>query len=200
MKKIIFSLLCLFTFLLTPEVSNSQNNSNEILGEYLSIKNHPKSKGVNLKLQVPNGWEAEESPLPNTVKAFTDGKGNSFRILIKENLTFLSRNQAKEILNTNDTQQQLKDEVLSSSQLSNLEIIHTSIMNIDTYPSFQIIYKGKMNRMGVSSGLIVNYISVFYEDFVLTLLASRIDKKEFEKIDALSLMIFNSVIFPDQYE
>ena len=43
-----------------PSTINSETN--------FSIKDHPKAKGINLKLRVPVGWEIEEAQGPNIVK------------------------------------------------------------------------------------------------------------------------------------
>ena len=60
------------------------------LGEYISIKDHPKAKEVNLKLKVPVGWEVKEGDRPNIVKKFVN-EGNTYLIIIKDNVTFFSR-------------------------------------------------------------------------------------------------------------
>lgn len=77
--------------------SNEFSTYNFKLGDYISIKDHPKAKTVNLKLKVPIDWEIKEAERPNIVKKFVKGN-NSYIILIKDYITFLSRREAKELL------------------------------------------------------------------------------------------------------
>ena len=80
------------------------------LGEYVSIKNHPKSKGVDLKLRAPIGWELKEGDRPNIVKKFTKD-GSTYLILIKENMTFFSRKMSREVLEDASTRKELITEL-----------------------------------------------------------------------------------------
>ena len=63
------------------------------LGEYLSLKDHPKAKGVNMKIKVPIGWEVKDGDRPNIVKKFIKGD-NVYLIQIRDNITFFSRNKS----------------------------------------------------------------------------------------------------------
>ena len=44
------------------------------LGDYITIKDHPKSKGINLQIRPPLNWSVVEGNGPNIVKKFTDKK------------------------------------------------------------------------------------------------------------------------------
>ena len=167
------------------------------LGEYISIKDHPKSKEVNLKLKVPVGWHVKEGDRPNIVKKFTNEE-NTYLILIKDNESFFSRKQIKEALQDDD----FVDEFVKkgSSVFTNPQVIDQSVVTIDTYPSVQFKVKGKMERLGLTFPLIMRCWVVFYEDKIIFLQAMGIDNSEFKGLEQLFLLITNSVIFPDQYD
>ena len=68
MKKLLLILLCL------PIVGFGQ------LGDYYTAKDHPKAKGVDFTIKVPDGYEASEGKRTNTIQVFN--KKNSIPITI----------------------------------------------------------------------------------------------------------------------
>jgi len=176
--------------------SNEFSTFNFTLGEYISIKDHPKAKEVNLKLKVPVGWEVKEGDRPNIVKKFTN-EGNTYLILIKDNVTFFSRKQIREILQEDNLVNEFVQEV--SSSLKNPQVINQSIVTVDSYPAIQLKVKGKMERLGYTFPMIMNCWVVFYEDKIIFLQAMGINNPEFRALEQLYQLITNSVIFPEQY-
>lgn len=177
--------------------SNEFSTFNIELGEYVSIKDHPKAKEVNLKLKVPVGWDVKEGDRPNIVKKFTN-EGNTYLILIKDNVTFFSRNQIREALKEDNFVKEFVQE--ASSFLKNPQVIDQSVVTIDTYPSVQFKIKGKMERSGLTFPVIMKCWVVFYEDKIIFLQAMGIDNSEFRALEQLYSLITNSVIFPEQYD
>lgn len=176
--------------------SNEFSTYNFELGEYLSIKDHPKSKDVNLKLKVPIGWEVEEGDRPNIVKKFTKG-GNTYLILIKENMTFFSRNETRDLISDESFVTEFIQE--TSSVMKNSEILEKSIVTIDTYPTLQFKVSGKMERSGITIPMVMKCWVVFFEDKIVFLQSMGINNAEFRALEQLYFLITNSVIFPDQY-
>lgn len=176
--------------------SNEFSTYNFELGEYLSIKDHIKSKDVNLKLKVPQGWEVKEGDRPNIVKKFTKD-GNTYLILIKDNVTFFSRSESKELLSDESFVNEFVEE--SSSFMKNSDVIDKSVVTIDTYPSVTFKVRGKMERSGITIPMIMRCWVVFYEDKIVFLQSMGIDNAEFKALEQLYFLITNSVIFPDQY-
>ena len=176
--------------------SNEFSTFNFELGEYLSIKDHIKSKDVNLKLKVPQGWEVREGNRPNIVKKFSKD-GNTYLILIKDNMTFFSRSESKELLSDDSFVNEFVEE--SSSFLENPEVIDKSVVTIGTYPTVAFKVKGKMERSGITIPMIMRCWYVFYEDKIVFLQSMGIDNAEFRALEQLYFLITNSVIFPDQY-
>ena len=177
--------------------SNELSNYNYNLNEYLSIKNHPKAKGVNLKVKVPHGWNIEEGDRPNIVKKFTKN-GNTYLILIRDNMTFFSRGESRELLENEDF---LNEFVIESiSFMKDPELIDKKVITIDTYPTMTFLSRGKMERMGVTIPVIMRCWVIFYEDKIVFLQSMGIDNAEFRALEKLYFLITNSVIFPDQYD
>ncbi len=167
------------------------------LGEYVSIKDHPKAKGVDLKIKVPIGWEVQEGDRPNVVKKFVKD-GNTYQIIIRENMTFFSRNQCKDLFQDEDFVNKYVEETISS--LKDAELLEKSIVTIDTYPAIHSIAKGKVERAGLTIPIVMDSWTIFYEDKFVFLGGSGLDNAEFRMLDQLYLLMTNSVIFPDQYK
>ena len=184
---------------LTKKVSVKSNEFSTFdftLGEYLSIKDHPKAKEVNLKLKVPVGWEVKEGDRPNVVKKFVKD-ANTYLITIKNNVTFFSRKQMRESLQEDNYVKEFVQEV--SSVLKNPQVIDQSIVTIDRYPAVQFKIKGGMENSGLTIPIIMRCWVVFYEDKIIFLQAGGIDNPEFRALEQLFSLITNSVIFPEQY-
>ena len=176
--------------------SNEFSTFNFKLGEYVSIKDHPKAKEVNLKVKVPVGWEVKEGDRPNIVKKFVN-EGNTYLILIKDNFTFFSRKQVNELLQEKKFVNEFVEE--SSSFFKSPKVIDQSVVTIDTYPAIQFKVKGKVERIGLTFPFIMKCWIVFYEDKVVFLQCLGTDNPEFRALEQLYTQITNSVIFPEQY-
>lgn len=176
--------------------SNEFSTYNFELGDYLSIKDHKKSKDINLKLKVPQGWEVKEGDRPNIVKKFTKND-NIYLILTTDNTNFFSRSESEELLSDDSFVNEFVEE--ASSFLKNAEVIDKSVVTIDTYPSVTFKVRGEMERSGITIPMIMRCWVVFYEDKMVFLQAIGIDNAEFKALEQLYFLITNSVIFPDQY-
>ena len=176
--------------------SNEFSTYNYELGEYLSIKDHIKSKEVNLKLKVPKGWEVKEGDRPNIIKKFTKD-GNTYLILIKDNVTFISRNESRELLSDESFVNDVVEE--ASSFMKNPEIIDKSVVTIDRYPAITFKVRGNLEQSGITIPMIIKIWIVIYEDKFIYLQSAGVDEAEFKALEQLYSLITNSVIFPDQY-
>jgi len=176
--------------------SHELSNLNFSLGDYISIEGHPKAKGVNLKLKQPNGWELEEGDRPNIVKKFVY-QTNTYMIIIKDNYTFFSKNEARELLSDDEIVNEFISEF--SSLLRNTEILNQRIVTIDKYPTLELTIRGNMERSGYILKMIAKYWLILYEDKIVLLQGGGSDGKEFNSLESLYDLITNSVIFPEQY-
>lgn len=168
-----------------------------VLDGYIDLNGHPKAKGVNLKLRTPKSWEVREGNRPNIVKKFVNGT-NVFLILIKDNITFLSRRQSRESFEDKT----LFDEIIKDtfSFLEKYEIIKSSLVNIDTYNGFQVKVRGSMKKSEMRLQTIMIYWFLYYEDKIIVLQAMGFDEKEFKSFEPTYQLIANSLIFPEQYK
>lgn len=176
--------------------SNEFSDLNFDLGNYLSIEGHPKAKGVNLKLKPPIGWAIEEGDRPNIVKKFVYDN-NSYMIIVKDNITFFSRNEVRELLDDDDYVNEFISD--ASSFLQYPEILNHDILTIDKYPTLVFTMKGQMERSGIKMSLIFKNWIIFYEDKIVFLQCGGINNNEFYTLEGLFNLITNSVIFPEQY-
>lgn len=172
------------------------SNLNFDIGDYISIKGHSKAKGVNLKLKPPIGWEIREGDRPNIVKKFVYGN-NSYMIIVKDNITFFSRNEVREFLEDEDYVNDFITD--ASSSVQNPEILNHNIVTIDKYPTLVFTMKGQMERSGIKMSLIFKNWIIFYEDKIVLLQCGGLNNKEFNTLEGLYNLITNSVIFPEQY-
>jgi len=176
--------------------SNEFSDLNFNLGNFISIEGHPKAKGVNLKLKPPIGWAIEEGDRPNIVKKFVYDN-NSYIIIVKDNITFFSRNEVRELLEDNDYVNEFISD--ASSFLQYPEILNHDIVTIDKYPTLVFTMKGQMERSGIKMSLIFKNWIIFYEDKIVFLQCGGINNREFYTLEGLFNLVTNSVIFPEQY-
>lgn len=166
------------------------------LGDYMSISGHPKAKDVNLQIKKPNGWDIQEGDRPNIVKKFIY-KNNSYIIMIKDNVTFFSRNEVSELL---ADEQYVKDFLTGAiSFLNNPEIINHKIVKIDKYPTLEFTIKGEMESSGIRLNMILKNWVIFYEDKLVYLQCGGLEEKEFKILENLYDLITYTIIFPEQY-
>ena len=181
----------------TVEISNSHSTfSNYELGSYINLDGHPKGKDVNIKLKPPVDWKILEGDRPNILKKFVD-ESNMFLILIKENSTFFSRNESRELLSDEDYTEDFFSE--SGRIFTSYEIYNKRIITIDTYPTLEYMISGTTERSGITLEMVMKIWIIFYEDKMIHLQASGLDRFSFEQREPLYTSIINSVIFPDQY-
>lgn len=176
--------------------SKELSNLNFSLGDYISIKGHPKAKGVSLKLRPPNGWKIEEGDRPNIVKKFVY-KGNTYLIMVTDNATFFSRDEVRELLFDDEYVNEFIEE--ASSYLKDSETISKKIVTVDTYPTLVFTIRGIEEKSGYNIKFRMKNWIIFYEDKVVFLQCAGLDGKEFKTLESLYNLITNSVIFPEQY-
>ena len=172
------------------------SNLNFDLGDYVSINGHPKAKGVNMKIKHPVGWDVEEGNRPNIVKKFVYNS-NSFVIMVKDNITFFSRDEVRELFADDDYVKVFISE--ATSFLINPIVIDHRIVTVDKYPAFEFTVKGSKERSGFKMKMILKNWIIFYEDKVVFLQCGCIDNQDFSTLEGLYYSITNSVIFPEQY-
>jgi hypothetical protein len=198
--KFIYSLtlvLCPIFLFGRPQLEYTEfNPSITQLGEYISIKDHPKAKGVNLKLKVPLGWKVEEGDRPNVVKKFVNN-GNVYLILIKDNATFFTRKQIRNSFIKENLADELIKELVSS--LKQPKIISKVVITVDNYPTLQFTFTCNVERMGFIIPVRMKCWAIMYEDKFIYLQSSSFNNAKFDELEQLYSSITNSLVFPEQY-
>lgn len=166
------------------------------LGEYFSLKDHPKMKDVNLKIKAPVGWEITEGNRPNIVKKFMHGT-NTYMISIKDNITFFSRKEAIEILSDEEYVVGIISELISSFEEPIL--IDHKIVIIDTYPALEFVFSGKRKRLDYNFEMFTKNWMIYYEDKLVFVQGAGGNEFDFNALEQLYELITSSIIFPDQY-
>jgi len=178
--------------------SRKSSSPNNQLGDYLSLNGHPKAKGVNLKIKVPIGWEVQEGDRPNIVVKFVKGR-SVFLIQIKDNITFISRNEAKESFLDPESKDLLIEGYTSIFQ--NPEILSNKIVAVDNYPALNFEIKGSTQIEGNQLEYRTKFWLIYYEDKIITIQGSILDNGDYDVLKSYFFnLISNSVILPDQYD
>lgn len=167
------------------------------LKEIVDLTDHPKSKGLSLTLKIPYGWELKEGSRPNVVKKFTS-QGCTFLVMVKDNITFLTRSEAREIF---EDKEYVSDFISGvTSVLENSSLISSKLIVIDNYPALEYVVKGnKNNSSGIAIVVRSKHWTLFFEDKIVSFSMMGPDNDSFDHLELISLMIINSVVFPEQY-
>jgi hypothetical protein len=170
--------------------------SNIQLGEYHSIKDHPKAKGVNLKVKVPKGWKVEEGDRPNVVVKFVNGS-DLFLVMVKDTETFISKKDAKELFEDQEFITELTGAY--NSQFKQWTLLDKKVVTIDNYPALELVVSGSGERVGVKFEMVMKTWYFFYEDKFIYLQGGGIKSNTWAAKSQLYSLTANSVILPDQY-
>lgn len=181
---------------------DSKEFANEELGDFISIKGHPKSLGIDMQLKIPDSWKSEEGDRPHIVKKFTymtNGyMSNTFLIEIQDNVAFVSRNEAREMFSDEKSVNDLINQ-WSLSFFNNHKLLNHRLVTIDKYPTLEFTVSGTKERAGLLMNIKFRCWYIFYEDKIVNLMAMSLDNGEFERMEPSFYKIVNSIIFPEQY-
>lgn len=170
----------------------------KIQDNYAHYMNHPKAKGVDFKIRVPEGWTVKEGNRPNVVSKITLGD-NMFMVLIHENLTFISRNQAKELYDSGECEEMIIEEY--RDRYLNSAIVSATNEIIDSYPARYIVCSYSYQFPWQSNP--VKYINrvwyIYYEDLVISLQSSSPESYDIYTFPQYYSMA-HSVVFFEHYQ
>lgn len=167
------------------------------LDDYISLKDLPKAKGVNMKIQPPKNWEANDGNRPNIARIFSKD-GRTYSILVKDNVSFFSRNEIRELLEDDEFTADMVSGM--SESLKNPKSLKRKVVSIDTYPAIEYMIKGNREQMGINMTIIIKGWVIYYEDKMIYLQGVTLSDENSEKFVLLYDQITNSVVFPDQYK
>jgi hypothetical protein len=192
-RKIYLLLLLMITISASSPLKVSSNIQ---LGEYYSIKDHPKAKGVNLKVKVPKGWEIMEGDRPNVVVKFLN-VNDMFLVMVKNFETFVSKKNAKELFEDEEFISELTGAY--NSQFKQWTLLDKKVVTIDNYPALELVVRGSGERVGVKFEMVMKTWYFFYEDKFIYLQGSAEKSNTWASKSQVFSMVANSVILLDQY-
>jgi hypothetical protein len=197
MGKWLIKIYLLLLLVITISASAPINSTSNIqLGEYHSIKDHPKAKGVNLKVKVPKGWKVEEGDRPNVVVKFVNGN-DLFLVMVKDTETFISKKDAQEIFEDEEFISELTGAF--NSQFSRWSLLEKKIVTLENHPTLELVVSGTNERLGVKFEMVLKTWYFFYEDKFIYLQGSTVKSPSWAAKSQLFSLTANSVILPDQY-
>lgn len=165
------------------------------LGDFITIKDHPKSKGINLQIRPPLNWSVVEGNGPNIVKKFTE-KINQFMIITKDMPTFFSRSSYRTLYSD---EFELKDYVNNSFPADKFEVINYRLTELGLHPAIEIVYTSEKEI--ARRQVIFYYITwnILYEDKMISLSGMALNKVLFKELEKLYSMVAATVSFPEQF-
>ena len=183
------------------EIDEPLNSSFE-LGDYISFKDNPKAKGVNIKVRKPVGWELIPGTGPNTLFNFTNDQ-ILFNVLVLDMQTFFSKNEAKKDLLNEKSIEDLNNQTLNGINIAynnnSTKIMSNKVTTIGTYPTLETIYKATVESAGIKEKAIFISWSIFYED-KLIVAGGNTKESEFndeteKQIRAIAISIYFEDLF-----
>lgn len=168
----------------------------QALGEPVNLQNHPKAKGVNIKIYPPLGWKRFEGDNPNVVAKFVNSTNTSaFGVTIGNVYGFASRKEAREHFLKN-VSRDVDDFIKGMAGIGALVTIleKPKITTIDTYPALEFIVETRK----ANEETIDIWWQIGYEDKIITLRMSSRTIDEFIAKEPLFRAIANSVVFLDK--
>ena len=166
------------------------------LDEFVSFKNHPKAKGVNIKVRKPDKFELLEGDRPNIVGKFNYKKENLVYVIGVNNLpNFMSRNYTRDWFSD---ESETKSFAKSSALEFGGEYVSHKMVDIDNYPAIEITLDISKKVLDRNIHIRTVLWMIPYEDHII-FLSGGTESKNFESYYYLFLKITNSIIFEDQY-
>ena len=173
-------------------------------------RGHPKAKGVDLSIEYPASWRAEEGRRPNVVKKFTSMNGEGLvtaMILIREFPDDLPSRAAESV--PEEAIWTLDADEVFGSVIPGAEVIETGKVRLARQPAIWGSYSATVDRMGLEIDLHGLIFMVARHDHIVQVTYTAGEKSEsefthaqtlFEHYGALFQRMTNSVDFFGRYE
>jgi hypothetical protein len=181
-------------------------NYNSDTRERISLKDHPKAKGVNLSLVKPRGWTNKEGDGPHIVKNFEAIQRNNYTTYMVHMTslpTFVSKREAQEVFDSYSEDKNELGQVINDwfSKLPNVKILSERTELVGRYPAKRVEYTYAPTAQGMTFKVYAVAWMIFYEDTLIALVGSAMsdNKDEMQQYGTLFDMITGSVRFFDQY-
>ena len=145
------------------------------LGDYLELTKHPKSNGLEYKIQKPLGWEIKEGNGPHIVKKFTSDK-KVYMIYVNETGQFLTKKEVREFFENETDREEFINEF---SKNEGFDIKTSKVVTIERYPFIYSTGTIQTERMGVEMKGKFHLWMSFIEDQFIYFMGSSYSEEDF---------------------
>jgi len=165
--------------------------------EYLSLKDHPKMKGVHLRIKPPKGWLVQEGDGPNVVKRFI-GENGAYVILVKDLPTFATRNSYRDHYSDKKAMKKLIDSGMMACSAGG-SILDYKLVTVARYPAIRAAYTCSMEKMGITMTIFTLSWSVFIEDKLVSFNGVTTSEQDFLDLTPTHMRTTLYAQFPEQF-
>lgn len=167
-----------------------------------NTKTSEKSKDVNMQIVYPKGWNVQEGNGPHVVKKF-EFNFNSISILIDDSPTFISKNEAIDLLNNNIPNLIDINDLHNRFNAGFVEIYETIAMNdkVGNYPAKKFYTDGIISMNGNKFHALMISWFILYEDRQISVNGMFFVENEIDiKIKKYIMEnVVSTIRFPEQY-
>ena len=187
-------------------ITFNDNPANEMYMGHRQTYNslaHPKSRGLNIQLEVPASWTGSEARRPNIIRQWQSiaGSGADFIMLLvyPTNGVTVDIDTVRSMINDTDMQEMIPEGSL---------LLEYGYINIERQPGYYQDLKMKQDRVDISMLVYMRIYTLYYNDHSISIQCSTFgmhDEDEnlsirFELIKPLCLQVANSVVLLDIYK
>jgi len=176
----------------------------DIIGNYYNPSNHSKSKGLNYKIRVPQGWNQSEADRPNIVQKWKPKNISSPNDYIEIGVMVKHQPEGMQDFSNEDWEYWLKYENGMQDWLQNIAQVsnptEVKYFSIDNYPG--IYHKTKIisSRLDMEITAYMTTVYVLMENHVLSLNLYCVNRNQQDKYEYLFRSMCNSIVLLDQYK
>lgn len=195
-------LLAFFTITLTinsfsetltdPEITTGEYSSVSFeLGDYVSIKDHPKSQGVNFRLRPPKRWLIYEGEVGGNVYRFWDKQGTVV-VGVGDMPTFRTRANYREYYSDDSKISAVAEDLLPCTSG---KLIDFGLVTIGRHPAIKLEYACNSEINGTYIDSFSIHWVILYEDKTVSLMGMGVNKVEFQELKKLYNEIARTALF-----
>lgn len=165
-----------------------------------STKGHPKAKGTDWQIEIPESWKAQEAKRPNIIQSFISryGSGTETMMLMVMDIGYAPSQK--------ELEQDISDEEIKASLPENARLISNKHIKIDGNHGFMSEYEIAAQRIDITrKSRVLQFVFVSKDKACILLCAvGSIDDEDLstkmEKYAPLFKMVAGSIVVPGRYK
>lgn len=189
-------LLVLMTLLVQIEDVHSQGYNLTKDGCYAFFENNPKTLGAEFGIGIPDKWTIQDLELPSIIAEMHYNQEIELFISIEAGDTFISREQARVIVNSEDIDRKIIEE--HESQGFGAILIDATSEIVDSYPTRKLTFSIQRDDFIDNCVVTNHYIGelwfIFYEDVQINIMAFC-PKNKYKMYSLIFRNIVKSIFF-----